>query len=293
MKVRDPLKLNSVPSSLTFSLKGYKAIMKAWKDKDNKYLKKQLDFFQKVIEKVNPNYCVLNSTIDPVSRLLALASKRSGVRTLCVQHGIFSPTTPKHVLEEDIVDKYFAIDQKQKEIICQNIPSYKIASMAVPSEFHWNGSASASVCLVGTDIERYGLIEEKEKIILLYKKISNYLQRENSCKVFYKPHPSETISHSIRNSFNLISSLDNINLDFFIGFASTLMQEMSSLGKPSVQIFDQNVSGINYEDFGYCKTFLNENGLEKMISECIQYGGKFPYIEYTDLYEFFRTHKIL
>lgn len=293
MKVRDPLKLKTTPTSLTYSLKGYRAIMKAWKNKDNKYLKKQLDFFQKVIEKVNPHYCILNSTIDPVSRLLALASRRTGLETVCVQHGIFSATTPSHSLEEDIVDKYFAIDNKQKKIVSKNIPSHKVVSMAKNSEFNWSGSASASVCFVGTDIERYGLIEEKEKIIALYKKISDYLKKENSCKIFYKPHPSETISSSTRNSFNVIPSLERINIDFFIGFASTLIQEMSSLGKPSVQIFDRNVSGINYEDYGYCKTFLNEDGIEKIISECIQYGGTFPCIEQPDLYKSFKTHKIL
>lgn len=293
MRVRDPLKLKIFPSSCTFSLKGYRAIVKSWEKKDDSPLKKHLDFLKEVIEKVKPNYCVVNSTIDPVSRLLALASRRAGVRTVCVQHGLYSFSTPAHILEEDIADVYFAIDPKQKDILCRNIPRSKIVSMAIPSEFHWGGSTSASVCFVGTDIERYGMEEKKDRIVSSYKKIAEYLQKEQSCKVFYKPHPSESISHSIKNSFNLISSVDDVNIDFFVGFNSTLLQDMSSAGKPSVQIFDKNIAGTNYEEFGYCKTFLNECGVEKRLAECIQYGGTFPNVVGPDLYSFFRTHKIL
>lgn len=296
MRVRDPLKLVSIPKSLTFSLKGYKSIIKAWKKNDSSYLSVQLDFFRRVLDDIGPAYCVVNSTLDPVSRLLILASKSLGIKTICVQHGFYYSGTPKASLEEDLVDIYFTLDENQKEILSCNIPKSNMVSMGKAGQFDWAGRESASICLIGTDIERYDMQEEKKELINEYKKIANYLEKENSCKIFYKPHPSEKISKDIKDSFNITSSNDYKNLDFFIGSNSTLLMEMSAVGKPTVQVLhesDPDNGYLNCEEYGYCKSFFYGSDLNARLAECIRYGGVFPRIESPALYDLFKNHNII
>jgi len=296
MRVRDPLKLVRIPKSLTFSLKGYKSIIKAWEKNDSSYLSAQLDFFRRVLEDIGPAYCVVNSTLDPVSRLLILASKKLGIRTACVQHGVYYPGTPKESLEEDLVDIYFSLNESQKKILSFNIPKSKIISIGKAGRFDWVGKTSAAICLVGTDIERYDMLEQKNDLLKVYKSISNYLESEHSCRVFYKPHPSETINKDIKESFNIISSNEYKNLDFFIGSNSTLLMEMSSIGKPTVQILGEShlkEGHLHFEEHGYCKSFFYGSDLNARLAECIRYGGVFPRIESPALYDVFKTHNII
>lgn len=293
MKVRDILRINNLPSSFNFSIIGYKSIIKSWQKNDERYLRKYLNYLEKVFTKINPSWCVVNSTIDPTSRLMVLASKRLGISTACVQHGVYSELSPVNILDEDLVDIFFTLDEKQKKILSRAIPNHKMVSLGEPSSFYWKGSPNISVCLVGTDLERYGWTDKKQLIEKTYIKLSKQLKKNNYYNFFYKPHPSEKVSLEIKSNFEIINSITNTNIDVFIGFNSTLLKDTSSIGKPSIQILENNISAVNYEEYSYCKTFSFKDNFYRLISEILKNGGSFPQIKTISLEEAFKNNGLI
>jgi hypothetical protein len=230
------------------------------------------------IVKYSPKLVIINSTKDPFNRLIAIAAKNNNIKTVCIQHGLFSPTIPDEVNEDDILDLYFAINKNQKSIISRKINNDKIKIIS-NSLFNTSqlGIEVKKICFVGEDWERYGDGEKKQIIIDFYLKLMNFLKSKklSDLEFYYRPHPSE------QNFFGIdkvipIGLADADQYELFIGFSSTFLWDMAANNKPCLQIYTNLITHIDFEVEEICASIKLDDFVFNRVLEYI----KQPQIKY-------------
>lgn len=291
MTARDIFRCNSWPHSLSYDLKAYADLRSLIQNHDESRYKICRRRIEKILERTRAKFIVANSTIDPVNRLWLQAAKAAGLKTVCVQHGVYSRSIPSYVLEEDIVDRYVALDSEQSEIISRNIPVEKIEVLGRGASFEWlPPQRPLKVCFVGEDWERYGFEKLKASMISTYKSIVLSPQAKAWGALFYKPHPSEQMLLDI---MDYVSPLKPKNIDVpdvYIGFASTFLKEMSSKGKLVIQIFDEGTQAENFQALGYCLSLPNDDRLPMALGELLSSRQQVPFIKNAELSQILLSH---
>jgi hypothetical protein len=277
LKARDPRRLGNFPSSFNYDLPAYREMYKAIMLNNILPLKKLQQRIAKNFDMVEPTILLANSTVDPIERMWIREANNRGIKTICLQHGLYSKSTPRFVLDDNIVDKYIALDEVQAKIVSRNIPNKKILKLGVRSRHRWTSEKSTiNICLVGEDWERYGYLDIKKLIIKIYKGLIKNLGVSNQFKFFYKTHPSEINSYGI-NEF--VMNAPSIELmDVFIGFSSTLLKEMASQKKMAIQILFDRFDVGNFEKYGYCLSLRDDENLPNAVRDILLFGSDIPYI---------------
>lgn len=271
MSARDVNRCNVFPRSFTYDLKSYAAITTLIQGNSEAAYVKFKERIQKILKKTEAIAIIANSTIDPINRAWIESGKALGLKTLCLQHGVYSNGIPDYALEEDIVDTYISLDEGQESILSRSIDPAKILNLGCQKKFTWIVPPnSPNICFVGEDWERYGLESVKSLIIKRYIKIIHFLRGFGYENFFYKSHPSETDLMGISKYASLIQKQNNGQMDVFIGFSSSLLRDMSSKGKLGIQILDPITKAENFQDLGYCLSINNGDemleGLLRMLT---------------------------
>ena len=283
MSARDPLRLNRMPSSFTYDLQSWLDVSKSIHSNKSDGLINLQKRIADCIRSTGAICFVANSTVDPINRLWLFTARQAGLMTVCVQHGVFASNMPDIIQEEDIVDRYIALDETQASIVSKSIDRRKIVSLGRRSEFQWiPPSAAPTICFVGEDWERYGFIELKKILVDRYKAIGKAL-RKKGIAYFYKPHPSE--KSTFYKEMPLLSRSNFERPDVYIGFASSMLREVTSLGKLSIQILDHRFAIDNYQENGYCISLNNDQYLIDSIIYIIANPHVVPYIREASLGE--------
>lgn len=286
MTARDLLRAKTLPRSLTYDLKSYTELHSLIVRNDEKAYAACRRRAERIIEKTGVQTIVANSTIDPINRLWIEAASGLGLKTVCVQHGVYGDATPTYVLEEDIIDRYVALDEGQAAILRKNIPAEKIVPLGVRDTFEWVPPAGMpKICFVGEDWERYGLEKIKRLIIGKYIEIATFLKSRGYVELYYKPHPSEEMMLDIESYARLLKPAAVNMPDVYVGFASTLLKEMSSCGKLVIQIWDAETRAENFEALGYCLSIPNEARLMDRLLAILQEPKSMPWVRNTSLEE--------
>ncbi len=286
LTARDLFRVKALPRSLTYDLKSYAELHSLIVRNEEKAFVACRRRAEKIIEKTGAQTIVANSTIDPINRLWLKVGREFGLKTICVQHGVYSQSIPTYVLEEDIIDLYVALDEGQAAILRKNIAAEKIVSLGVPDIFKWvPPTGLPKICFVGEDWERYGLEKIKRLIIAKYIEIGTFLKGHGFGELYYKPHPSEEMLLDIASHAKLLEPHDVDMPDVYIGFASTLLKEMSSRGKLVIQIWERETHAENFEEFGYCLTIENDNDLLGGLLVKLQERQGVPFIRNAKLDE--------
>ncbi|MDC0965261.1 hypothetical protein OAS07_02625 [Candidatus Thioglobus sp.] len=229
------------------------------------------------LDVIKPKIIILKSTIDPINRVWAFYAAELNIKVVCVQHGIFSSKTSPEVLEQDIVDYYVVSGDKQSEIISPIIPEHKHINLFESSSFscELKNKKTISICFIGTDHEVYSEAgkRNKEKVLDIYIDLVNALS-EDKCvkyKFFYKMHPSETKGNKVMRLAKIIQKTDYNKIDIFFGVASSLLMELASLQKCTIQLRSKSLPTDNYQELGYCATIeinkIKNEGLLNVLKE--------------------------
>jgi hypothetical protein len=262
MTARDLLRCKSVPRSLTYDLKSYGQLYSLIENNDEAAYAECRRRAERILRRVQAKVVVANSTLDPINRLWLQVARELRLKTVCVQHGVYSDAIPTYVLEEDIIDRYVAFDDGQAAILRKNIAAEKIVSLGVRDAFEWRPPAcTPKICFVGEDWERYGLEKIKRLIIGRYIEVATFLKARGYSELYYKPHPSEEMLLNIASHSRLLKPADVDMPDVYVGFTSTLLKEMSCRGKLVIQIWEKETCADNYEMLGYCLSITNDDGM--------------------------------
>lgn len=279
LSVRDPFRLARIPSSFSYDLKSYNQIICAARSKKNVELVELQNRMLRVIEKTRAKIFVANSTIDPINRLWLNMARQVGLKTICLQHGVYGTALPDYALEEDIVDQYIALDDSQASIVARCIPPVKIILLGKRSSFEWiPPEKELKICFVGEDWERYGFSNLKSVLIDCYRTLAKSLRRKKGIVFCYKPHPSEKFFYGIDKEMPLLSQKNIDEPHVYIGFSSSLLRDMAAQGKLSIQIVDSRFNSDIFSENGYCISFHNDRNLVDSILDAVRLPKNVPCI---------------
>lgn len=284
MTARDILRCKSLPRSLTYDLKSYGQLYALIENNDEDSYARCRRRVEFILRRTRANIVVANSTLDPINRLWLQVGRDMGLRTVCIQHGVYSDAIPTYVLEEDIIDRYVALDDGQSAILRKNIAAEKLVSLGVRDSFEWVPPVGMpKICFVGEDWERYGLEHIKCLIVGKYIEILTFLKSQGYHDFYYKPHPSEVLLLDVDSHAKLLKAADVDVPDVYVGFASTLLKEMSSRGKLVIQILEKETKANDFEELGYCVSIKNDEHLLVELLNKIRVQQAVPCIRNVEL----------
>lgn len=286
MTARDVKRCRSFPRSWSYDLKAYLNLYNYITSKDVTQYSDYEKRIIKIIKKTEAKVIVANSTMDPINRIWLNTGRMLNMQTICIQHGVYSSTVPKYILEDNIVDSYVALDDWQCNIVSKNIPRHKIITQGVRKFFYWDKpQETLKICFVGEDWERYGALDQKKIILKTYSYIAAFLNNVGRYDFYYKPHPSEQEFGNVKEFCEFIGTGRLKEMNVFIGFSSTLLKEMSSLGMLALQIVDKTFECDDFEEMGYCLSIKRDELLGERIIEKIKNSQIVPMIENKNISE--------
>lgn len=271
--IKNPFLICKHFKNFTFNLGIYGKVYRA--------LKKSIDidyqFERDCLLRISPKILIVSSTIDPVQRLWIMAARDLEIVTVCIQHGVMSSLSPPEIKERNIVDYYFSYNKKQSKTIKSIIPMYKHrwlfdSEYFTLSPFQKN---KITICLIGSDYERYGEvgIKNKKSLIDIYTKIVkaiNSIHGPSFAHIYYKKHPSETDNFVVDAGIKSVKSINEDQVDIFFGVASTYLIHLASKNKCAIQVCAKHLISVDrYEDYGFCKSIdlsqIESSGLNFLL----------------------------
>lgn len=263
------LKWSDLRMRLSWEPRFYAEIMDLLGDDSDVFESDALYRAAQIVNRVKPETIVLSNGTDPINRLFALVGKQNKIRTLILQHGVYSSQADPCGFDGDVADAIFVLDGVQSNILAPSIPKHKHINLGSPSSFSASLSAGCCVGFVGTDIENQGFVQQKTAILASYNRIAARL-RELGLKVCYRPHPSE----SYDGRGGLESS--RTECDLYVGFYSTFLKECCERSIPAIQIRSRFYDMESFESMGYCRSVETEKEVVDLVAEILKEKVLFP-----------------
>lgn len=188
---------------------------------------------------------VVDNDSLPMQRAIVLAGKIAGLKTVCVQHGVFQSKTPKFILDGWFADYIYVYNDHQKNMFLNmGMDANKVKVLGFYEDPYRPKRALAlpenrKVCILGQPWGKYSE-ELGARYLQLVSTLFDALRKLGiSCA--FKPHPwevTESYVSDIENIFKggLRSALEDF--DVFISFTSTALIEANYAGRIAVQIMD-------------------------------------------------------
>lgn len=222
---------------------------------------------------------VLNNDSLPMQRMLILAVKTTNIsRTICIQHGIYQSKSHPSVVDGRYCDIFLSLHEYQKSILIEKgIQESKIRVVNFFSSAYNPVRQTATpgtrkIMFIGQPWFKYGPSRSQR-----YLEIVNRLNRllcDNQLRLFYKPHPWEVGSpylsalHSVIN-ISLIKAIEDY--DVFVSFTSTVLLEVRSAGRVSIQLYDPIFDCDDFSIYdGVLSIPTNHNDFDNIFLRMIQ-----------------------
>ena len=234
----------------------YADVIKAYKTNDDELLYKIRDKVAAELSKYSPEFLVVASDSLPMERLWIESARKLGVKSLCIQHGLFS-SAGSDINDGKFADIMFVFDELQKRIV-EISTNRKVLVLGYHSDIKKHTSRSFGalrICILGQPFAQY--YAGKSEIYFDYMTDLISILKENGYVFKYKPHPSEKNADYLKST-NLSGLVYNKSLgkafndfDCFISLTSTALLEATLAGKCAIQIYEDRLSDEWYEDYGY------------------------------------------
>ena len=246
--------------------------------KNEHYLYALIKNIEEKIRTVNPDYIVLWNDSLPIERAIVLVSRKLGIITIDIQHGIYQSTSV--LTEERAADYVMVWGQYFKDLYVKN-------GVRKPEEVYVLGypylikrhksdhrkKRHYAVCYLGEDFERYNkdLLDIKLETISNLYKICNHL----GLKFIYRPHPGDDrrLLKSKLPDVYFTQEREKIDKTFreedvFISFNSTALIEAAIRSKVCLQLMNFPMKTDDFEELGVCsKAFKTIEEIENYLTK--------------------------
>lgn len=260
------------------------------KEKNINHLHQLIKKTEDKLKDTKPDYIVLWNDVLPIERAIILASKKLGIITLEIQHGIYSLFNPliggKAVDYVLVWGKYFKdlyINQKirkPEEIYVLGYPYLterdKMTwgkTQGVPRVIPRRKNKNYALCYLGEDFERYN----KSLLKIKLENVNNFSKmcKKLGLRFVYRPHPGDNVKLLKEKLPNIQFTLKREKIeetfkkaDIFISFSSTSLIEAAMRQKISIQFMNYPFKAENFEKLGACnKTLQAFDELEDYLVE--------------------------
>ena len=248
--------------------------------KDIKYLYQLNQEVEKRLKLLRPNYIVLWNDVLPIERATILASRKLGITTLEIQHGIYQSNYP--LINGRVADYILVWGQSFKDLYIKKgaRKSEEIYILGYPHLIEKPGlnqrkKRDYTVYYLGQNFEDFNkeLININLKTVNVLNKICTNL----GIKFIYRPHPGENVIALKKKLLNISFAADKEDLietinngDIFISFNSTALIEAAMRSKVCLQLVNYPLDTDNFERLGVCtKSFRTIKALEEYLVKII------------------------
>lgn len=215
-----------------------------------------VDFFKKS----NPKALIVQNDSLFIERFLIFCARKAGIKTICIQHGIFQSISDPLVFDGKYSDFMYVWSKKQKNILVEGgLPPTKIKILGYPYkilelENHIRVYNKSKICILGQPWENYDVKLGEKKKQILNKIVSQFI----GVTITYKPHPAEKDINYFPDDVSVFSgSLSEAieEYDYFFSFTSTALLEVSLCEKIAIQLYDIDFKCDIFEEIGWSYTY--------------------------------------
>lgn len=247
------------------------------KEKNIKYLYRLVSEVEKKLTALKPDYIVLWNDALPIESAIVLASRKLGITTIEIQHGVYFdsslPAGTRSIVDHLLVwgkhfkNLYVRSRVRDPEGIHILGYPYSIGKRDIPRK-----REKYTVCWLGENFETFNenLLPVKIEIVNTVSKICG----KKGLNFVYRPHPGDDRELLAKEMPDIRftprgEKLDESfkNADIFISFVSTSLAEAAMRSRISLQLLKYPIIAPNYEKLGVCnKTFQTYNELEDCLA---------------------------
>ncbi len=250
-------------------------------EKNIKYLYRLIKEVENKLGAVKPNYIVLWNDIFPIERAIVLASKKLGITTLEIQHGVYDSfrtmETGKVVDHVLVWGEYFKdLYVKQGKRKPEDIYVLGYPYVIPKNQDVENKDSHYVVCYLGQDLEIY----DKNFLSIKFETANSIYKicKKLGLAFVYRPHPGddrkaleEKLPHIYFTPAQEKLEETFKKADIFISFQSTSLVEAAMRSKISLQLLNYPLKSDNFEKLSACNASLQtleelENYLKKIVS---------------------------
>lgn len=257
------------------------------KDRNIKHLRQLIKIIENKLKIIKPDYIVLGNDTGPVERAIVLASKKMGIITMEIQHGVYMKSSADgNAMAEPLADgkvadyvlvwgKYFKdlyIEQKirsPEDIYILGYPYLIGENISVKKQKN-----VYTVCFLAQGFEKYN--RDFFQIKLESVKQVSEICKKLGFKFIYRYHPRgedrETIAKNLPG-IEFTRKKEKIKetfkrADIFISFSSTALVEAAMKQKIALQLMNYPIRLDNFEKLGACsKSLENFTQLEDYLTK--------------------------
>ncbi|MFG0631977.1 hypothetical protein [Pseudomonas sp. xss_2] len=220
---------------------------------------------------------VVDNDSLPMQRLLIHSARMAGIKSYCIQHGLFQKSSPHYLLDGAYSDGVFVYDDIQRAVFLEAGIQFSKLHVSgfykrayTPSRSLTLGFQGRKICFLGQPWYKYGG-EVSAKYLELVSRLIAGLEKLGVVCV-YKPHPWEIgapylkdINHLFFNGMEAAIE----EFDVFFSMTSTALIECGRSGRVSIQVYDDCFKCDNFSELGYCYTLRSDNLLKVEVLEKI------------------------
>lgn len=224
------------------------------------------------INKKNIQYLVVCNDSAPLERFLIHVFRKSQKKSICIQHGIYyNNYLPIDFFDGNYVDElwlwsniFYDSRKKSKQLVF----GYPFKLKAKTEIFEPN-----SICLIGQDFYNYNHVYGKIFLEMIDKIINVIQQKCSGFKVYYKPHPHETISSLLPQNVTIYKGGVQESFqrfEFIMGINSTVLIEALFFKKKVIQVIGDGFYSVNFLKFGL-SNIIHINEINKLDDIILNY----------------------
>jgi len=221
----------------------------------SKSSQKYINFIVQIFERINPKLFIVHNDSLFMERFLIYCAKKAGIKTICIQHGLFQSKSDPYVFDGKYADLMLAWSNQQKDVLINGgLPKEQIKVFGYPHKIYkptnkTTLSDKKKICILGQPWETYDTtLGEIKKV--LFQKIVNQLKTD---AIAYKPHPAERDLNFVPNDVKIFDrSLNEAfeEFDYFFSLTSSALLEATLANKIAIQIFDERFHCDDFETIG-------------------------------------------
>jgi len=234
---------------------------------EKKSSEKIINFTVEFFKKTHPKFLIVSNDSLFIERFLIYCAKKAGVKTICIQDGIFQSLSNPIIFHGKYADYMYVWSEKQKNILIKGgLSSASLVILGYPykiltSRSHVREYDKTKICILGQPWEIYDEKLGGKKKQIFNKVVSQFVDVD----IVYKPHPGENdINYFPENVRLFTGSLSEAieEYDYFFSLTSTALLEVSLGDKIAIQIYDADFNCDVFEKVGWsytCHLLKNTN----------------------------------
>lgn len=228
-----------------------------------------IDSVTTMLARQQPRYIVVWNDSLFLERLLVFCGRRAGLKSICIQHGLFHDSFDCRLLDGHYADYMFVWGEAQAGLYRESsFDKSKLRVLGYPYRtVSPTNKVGAAICLLGENTETTNKqLGIKKKHI--YECIAALLQK-NNFEVVYKPHPYERDAAFMPSNVRIEKcSLEKAmhNYATFIALTTTALLDATLHGRIAIQYYDADFGGSDFNKNGYSYVTRDIESIPLMIA---------------------------